>query len=73
MDFELVRSCYWADATDDHGSFRGSVEEFLEWIGRQLPRNDATTHSLSNILIEGHPTNPDVARVESYGAPRGAA
>ena len=67
IDLELVRSCYWPDAIDDHGSFRGSVDEFLDWIATLLPRNDVTTHSLSNILIEGHPTDPDVARVESYG------
>ena len=67
IDLELVRSCYWPGAYDDHGGFKGTVEEFLDWIARLLPRNAVTTHMLSNILIEGHPTNPDVARVETYG------
>jgi hypothetical protein len=25
FDFDLVRSCYWPDGTDDHGSFSGGV------------------------------------------------
>ena len=67
MDLELVRSCYWPDAVDDHGAFRGGVDDFLAWIGRLLPRYDVTTHLLHNCLVELHPTDPDVARVETYG------
>ena len=67
LDLELVRSCYWPEAHDDHGAFVGTVDEFVEWIGRLLPRNAVTTHQLTNILIEGHPTDPDRARVENYG------
>lgn len=67
IDLELVRDCYWPDATDDHGAFRGSVDELLAWIGRLLPRYDVTTHSLTNTLVEWHPTRDDVARVETYG------
>jgi hypothetical protein len=26
LDFESVRSCYWPDGTDDHGSFVGGVD-----------------------------------------------
>jgi hypothetical protein len=29
MDWDLVRSCYHPGATDDHGPFRGSVEQFI--------------------------------------------
>ena len=65
LDLDLVRSCYWPDATDDHGAFKGGVDAFIEWIGRLLPRNDVTTHQLTNILIE--PEGDDVAHVETYG------
>jgi hypothetical protein len=67
LDLELVRSCYHPDAVDDHGAFRGGVDEFLAWIGRLLPRYGVTTHLLSNVVVEHHPSRPDVARVESYG------
>ncbi|MBM3672399.1 MAG: hypothetical protein FJW86_09525 [Actinobacteria bacterium] len=32
MDGELVRSCYWPGAHDDHGAFQGPVEDFVEWF-----------------------------------------
>ena len=67
IDLELVRSCYHPDAVDDHGAFKGGVDEFVAWIGRLLPRYDVTTHSLTNTLVEWHPTDPDTARVEAYG------
>ena len=67
IDLDLVRSCFHGDATDDHGSFRGGVDEMIAWIGRLLPRYDVTTHMLSNVLVERHPQRADTARVESYG------
>ena len=66
MDFELVRSCYWPGARDDHGAFKGTVDEFIDWISRLLPRNDVTTHQLTNILIESE-GDDHVAFVETYG------
>ena len=30
LDFELVRSCYPPDAYDDHGAFKGNVDDFIE-------------------------------------------
>ena len=32
FDFESVRSCYWPDGTDDHGSFVGGVDEFISFV-----------------------------------------
>ena len=32
-DFELVRSYYWPDGTDDHGSFVGGVDDFITFPG----------------------------------------
>jgi hypothetical protein len=32
MDWELLRSCYYPDAIDDHGPFRGTVEEMIPWL-----------------------------------------
>ncbi len=31
-DFDLVRACYHPDARDHHGSFDGTVEEFVAWV-----------------------------------------
>ncbi|MCU1514692.1 MAG: hypothetical protein JWO10_1782 [Microbacteriaceae bacterium] len=63
MDFELLASVYWPDATDDHGSFVGTAPEFIAWLRTLLPRHDWTEHHLTNVLID---LDGDSAKVESY-------
>jgi hypothetical protein len=43
MDADLVRSAYWPGAHDDHGAFRGSVEELIDWL-TVLEHFDVTMH-----------------------------
>ena len=62
-DFDLVRSCYHADATDDHGDFRGGIDEFIAYVQRTIVRFERTMHFVGNVLIE--PVG-DSARAESY-------
>ena len=52
QDFDLVRSCYHADATDDHGDFSGGVEAFIAYCQRELVRFESTTHFMGNALVE---------------------
>lgn len=63
LDFDLVRSCYHPDAYDDHGSFRGYVDEFIAAARAFLPRWTATQHFMGNMLIE---VEGDAARAETY-------
>lgn len=67
MDLDLVRSCYHDDATDDHGTFVGTADEFVAWVTRLLPRYTATMHLVANHLTEFAPDDPDRARSETYG------
>ena len=62
-DYDLVRSCYHPDATDDHGGFQGDVYGFIDYIKAGLPRFEQTMHMIGNILIE---LDGDVARSEAY-------
>jgi hypothetical protein len=62
MDRDLVRSCYHADAIDSHGSWSGTVDEFLVWVWRVLGRYTMTMHFLGNVLIEVDPERPGAAR-----------
>lgn len=62
-DYELVRSCYHPDATDDHGPYSGDLDGFIEYIKAELPRFEQTMHSISNILIE---IEGAMARTEAY-------
>jgi hypothetical protein len=65
VDRELVRDCYWPEATDEHGSFLGTRDEYVTWVfDRMLPRYQVTMHVLGNVLVEVH---GDVAKCETYG------
>src|SRR5690606_13574077 len=62
-DFDLVRSCYHPDAIDDHGDFRGGVDEFVAYVQQGLLRFEGTMHFVGNVLVEVHGAT---ARAESY-------
>jgi hypothetical protein len=65
MDLDLVRSCYHDDAHDEHGSFSGTVDAYLEWVRPLLEKYDATMHLIGNQLVDFD--DADTAWVETYG------
>jgi len=62
-DADMVRGCFHADATDDHGAFKGTAEEFIEWVMPLLRTMERTQHVIGQALIE---VNGDQAAGESY-------
>lgn len=62
-DWELVRSCYHADAVDHHGPFTGGVEEFIEWALTFTQSVASTTHFVGNQIVD---LDGDVAWHEAY-------
>jgi hypothetical protein len=63
-DEATLRSSYWPDAEDCHGSYNGPVEGFFQWALAVFKTGARNVHQIGNILIEfkgGH-----VAVVESY-------
>jgi ketosteroid isomerase-like protein len=65
FDFEAVRSCYWPDGTDDHGSFVGGRDEFITFVSKSLQRFERTAQFLGNVLIDVDLVR-DVAAAETY-------
>ena len=63
LNFDLVRESYPPDAYDDHGSFSGSVEDFIVAAKKFLARWTATQHFMGNMLIE---VGGDKAKAETY-------
>lgn len=63
LDLEAVRACYWPGATDSHGGFHGTRDEFVAWVGTLLARFESTMHFLGNVLIE---VNGNAAVPEAY-------
>jgi SnoaL-like domain len=62
-DRELVLSCYHSGAHDDHGAFRGTAEEFVDWVEDVLSYFSSTMHFLGQQLIE---VDGDAAHAETY-------
>lgn len=63
LDLELVRSCYWPDATDSHGGFSGTRDAFVAWVEKLLARFESTSHFVGNLLVE---LAGDAAVAETY-------
>ena len=67
LDVDLLKSCYHPDSYDDHGHFKGNGHEFADFIIESLRgRCHATSHVVTNILVELDPTDHDRATGESY-------
>ena len=63
-DLELLRACYHADATEDHGGiFKGSAADYIANIAPILPRGGLMTHTTTNVLIA---VDGDIAQAESH-------
>lgn len=64
FDRDLVRSCYWDDAVDDHHLFGGTPDQFLDLaIGYHQNAQTITHHALSNHYCE---LDGDNAHAETY-------
>ena len=64
-DEALVASVYHPDATDDHGSFKGTGLDFAAYaVPRLRERYQGTAHSITNTVVDF--AGPDLAHVESH-------
>jgi SnoaL-like domain len=63
-DEASLRSSYWPDATDCHGSYNGPVEGFFQWALAVFKTGARNIHQVGNILIEFKGESRAV--VESY-------
>lgn len=51
-DRGLLLSLFHADATDDHGGFKGSAVDFVDWALGLLATMERTQHLIGNVLID---------------------
>ena len=63
-DFDLVRRCYHPDATDHHGGFSGTVDEYLAWVDALTARYRSTQHLIASVVVD---LAGDVAAAETNG------
>lgn len=54
-DPQTIRDCFHPDGTDDHGMFKGSVDEFVPWVMAELETYQRTQHHITtqNIKVSG--------------------
>jgi hypothetical protein len=64
MDRDMILSVYHPGAIDEHGIFRGTAEEFVDYVMPVLEKEKCTTHLICNELIDVRES--DVAHAESY-------
>ncbi len=63
LDRELARSCYHANATDDHGMYQGDRDGFIEYAFGGLPTMLGTMHYIGQVLVD---VQGDVGYSEAY-------
>ncbi len=64
LDRETMRSAYWPDAIDEHGSYVGNAWEFCDHVVGSHDRWAFTMHAIFNHLVEVD--DDDHARGEAY-------
>lgn len=52
FDRELVRSCYFDDAIEDHGAFVGTPDDFIDWANQSSSHFIIHHHGLMNHWCE---------------------
>ena len=63
-DYELLRSLYTEDGTDDHGHmFKGSADDYVKWLPSILASWETMLHSITNTSFV---VNGDVAEGDIY-------
>ena len=52
LDEASLRGSYWPDATDRHGPYQGTANQFIEAALRKLPESSRMIHHVGNLSIE---------------------
>ncbi len=63
LDYDLVRSCYWDDAIEDHGSYVGRPDDFIRWADGTTLAHVSTQHGILNHFCD---LQGDDAYCETY-------
>lgn len=63
LDNEMVRSCYWPEATEDHGHFVGDIDGFIQYADGATLGFESSYHGILNHYAE---LDGDDAYAETY-------
>src|SRR5215207_3208439 len=48
IDNELAKTCYWPEATEDHGSYVGGIDGFIKYADASSFMFESTQHAILN-------------------------
>lgn len=65
-DADIIRGCFWSDASVNFGIFVGSFDEYLAWVVPGAPSIRVTLHTLGQSLIRHEGADMAAAVVESH-------
>lgn len=51
-DWNAVRAAYHTDAYDDHGEFKGTVDELIIWLQDRFSEAESGMHFIGNCLVD---------------------
>ncbi|MDQ2103027.1 nuclear transport factor 2 family protein [Azospirillum isscasi] len=63
-DWEAVRDCYFPDAEDWHGAYRGGRDGFIDWVRARHAETRRSVHFLGNVHFDW--LSPHSVLVETY-------
>ena len=70
LDRAMVRSCYWDDAIEDHGSYVGRPDDFIDWADQMTLAHTTTQHAILNHYCELDGDNGYAETYYQFTAPR---
>jgi hypothetical protein len=68
-DFELLRSLYHPDSTDEHGGmFAGAGGDFVDYVSRTVIQFESTSHYILNMLfaVDGNKAEGEVYKINYH-------
>jgi len=68
-DFDLLRSLYAEDSTDEHGSmFAGGGDDFVDYVSRTVTRFESTSHYIVNTLfaVDGDRAEGEIYKINYH-------
>jgi hypothetical protein len=63
-DWDGVRAAYHSDAYDDHGEFKGTVDQLIPWLKDRFAGAETGIHFIGNCLVDV--VEPNLALAETY-------
>ena len=68
-DFELLRSLYHPDSTDEHGNmFAGEGGDFVAYVSRTVTQFESTSHYITNMLfaVDGNTAEGEIYKINYH-------